>query len=87
MVPALIYWAINKELPGGALRLGHPHGHRHRFRIGRAGLLGKRGAGVAEAVPDDLAIIDDLGAIASVIARVLFRRPLQVPPWPARGCA
>ncbi len=37
VVPALIYAAVNIYSPGDPARLGHPHGHGHRVRRGRAG--------------------------------------------------
>ena len=51
VVPALIYAAINWHDGGGAARLGDPHGHRHRFRAGRAGAAGQPRAAIAEGVP------------------------------------
>ncbi len=51
VVPALIYIGINLGGPG-ASGLGHPDGHRHRFRPGRAGHRRVAGARLAQGVPD-----------------------------------
>ena len=66
IVPALIYFAHQPATTGGAARLGHPGGDRHRLRVGVLALLGIARPGALKMFLLALAIIDDLGAIVII---------------------